>query len=107
MKTMDKILKSVARASGIKEADILSYDKRATVSIARNMFCYIARQQGFMNEQVAKFLGRSPGTVSLQTKQFTGWLETGDRLSAKYYECYNKKNERESNNNRNHSPGTR
>jgi chromosomal replication initiation ATPase DnaA len=90
MQTLDKILEKVALATGISLKEITGPARREKIAVARSMYYYVARIEGHKTSETGEAVGRKYATVSIQSRKFSDWLETGDGLSRAYYESYMK-----------------
>jgi chromosomal replication initiation ATPase DnaA len=88
MRTLDEIMGTVERATGFSRADLLSRAKTKHVSIARNMFYFVAVAEGYTQQSVADFMSRKHAVVGRQARVFEGWIAVNDpcvRCLDEYY----------------------
>ena len=71
-----RILHDVARISGVSVEQIVGKSRRKEIVIARQMFCYLARQYGWLNDtQIGKTIGHDRVTVIHSSKVVETMIE--------------------------------
>lgn len=62
---MKAILKDVSRVTGISRGLILSRVRKQDVADARMLFCYMARNEGYLQREIGDFVGLVHSRVSV------------------------------------------
>lgn len=89
--TLNQLMQAVTETTGITMAMLQSRDKRLDICMARGVYYLIAKEMGIHPNVTSTLVRRSRSACIIVSKQYKGYLESGDKQVRTLYEKVKRK----------------